>query len=190
MMSQPLNRRSHPIQEHADYEIIHSSQQDQSHIIIRVNIFKTHRQVVQYIMPTEAYKLSQAELLFVDEAAAIPLPLTQKLLGPYITFLSSTITGYEGTGRSLSLKLINELRRKDAGCLNLNLSLNCSGKSVARNRTQGTYPLRIERPRRKMVIFLPLSRLRVDAVPSNVWDPPPGPVRAVLRESRLAVQLS
>ena len=60
-------------------------------------------------------KLSQAELLIIDEAAAIPLPLTQQLLGPYIVILSSTITGYEGTGRSLSLKLLNELRKKDAG---------------------------------------------------------------------------
>jgi N-acetyltransferase 10 len=28
------------------------------------------------------------------------------MLGPYVVFLSSTINGYEGTGRSLSLKLI------------------------------------------------------------------------------------
>ena len=34
---------------------------------------------------------------------------------PYIVVLSSTITGYEGTGRSLSLKLLNELRKQDAG---------------------------------------------------------------------------
>ena len=72
----------------------------------------------------------------VDEAAAIPLPLVKKLMGPYLLFLSSTINGYEGTGapaykstntdtftstkvqiltqsgtgRSLSLKLIEQLR--------------------------------------------------------------------------------
>lgn len=55
---------------------------------------------------------TQAELVAVDEAAAIPLPLVKKLLGPYLVFLSSTITGYEGTGRSLSLKLVSQLREQ------------------------------------------------------------------------------
>lgn len=32
------------------------------------------------------------------------------MLGPYLVFLASTINGYEGTGRSLSLKLLNQLR--------------------------------------------------------------------------------
>lgn len=102
-------------QDHSDYEIIYSPVTDQSHVILRINVFKTHRQTIQYIAPSESVKLSQAELLIIDEAAAIPLPLTQQLLGPYIVILSSTITGYEGTGRSLSLKLLNELRKKDAG---------------------------------------------------------------------------
>ena len=31
-------------------------------------------------------------------------------MGPYLVFLASTINGYEGTGRSLSLKLIQQLR--------------------------------------------------------------------------------
>lgn len=51
--------------------------------------------------------LSQAELLVIDEAAAIPITLVKNLLGPYLIFLSSTINGYEGTGRSLSLKLLH-----------------------------------------------------------------------------------
>jgi len=49
-------------------------------------------------------------LLIIDEAAAIPLPLVRNLLGPYLVFMASTINGYEGTGRSLSLKLIQQLR--------------------------------------------------------------------------------
>ena len=48
----------------------------------------------------------------MDEAAAIPLPTVRQLLGPYLVFLSSTVNGYEGTGRSLSLKLINDLRTR------------------------------------------------------------------------------
>ena len=56
--------------------------------------------------------LAQAEMVVVDEAAAIPITLVKKLLGPYMVILSSTIHGYEGTGRSLSLKLIQNLRGK------------------------------------------------------------------------------
>lgn len=48
--------------------------------------------------------------MVIDEAAAIPLPFVKAMLGPYLVFLASTINGYEGTGRSLSLKLLNQLR--------------------------------------------------------------------------------
>jgi tRNA(Met) cytidine acetyltransferase len=46
-----------------------------------------------------------AELLLVDEASAIPLPMLEKMLGifPKIVF-ASTIHGYEGTGRGFALK--------------------------------------------------------------------------------------
>jgi N-acetyltransferase 10 len=54
--------------------------------------------------------LAQAELVVVDEAAAIPITVVKKLLGPYMVILSSTVHGYEGTGRSLSLKLIQQLK--------------------------------------------------------------------------------
>lgn len=64
----------------------------------------------QYIHPTDNHRLSQAELLVIDEAAAIPLPYIKSMLGPYLVFLASTINGYEGTGRSLSLKLLQQLR--------------------------------------------------------------------------------
>ncbi|CAK7308784.1 RNA cytidine acetyltransferase [Vulpes lagopus] len=62
----------------------------------------------------DAVKLGQAELVVIDEAAAIPLPLVKSLLGPYLVFMASTINGYEGTGRSLSLKLIQQLRQQSA----------------------------------------------------------------------------
>jgi N-acetyltransferase 10 len=65
---------------------------------------------VQYIQPQDAHVLGQAELVVIDEAAAIPLPLVRNLIGPYLVFMASTINGYEGTGRSLSLKLIQQLR--------------------------------------------------------------------------------
>ena len=54
--------------------------------------------------------------MIIDEAAAIPLPLVKQLLtnANYLVFLSSTINGYEGTGRSLSLKLLEQLREQSA----------------------------------------------------------------------------
>lgn len=62
--------------------------------------------------------LGQAELVIIDEAAAIPLPLVRKLIGPYLVFMASTINGYEGTGRSLSIKLIQQLREQTRSAIN------------------------------------------------------------------------
>ncbi|XP_073221584.1 uncharacterized protein [Cicer arietinum] len=45
-------------------------------------------------------------------SAAIPLPMVKYLLGQYLVFLSSTVNGYEGTGRSLSLKLVQKLQEQ------------------------------------------------------------------------------
>jgi len=102
-------------QDHADYTIIQSTNPAFNKAIVRVNIHRNHRQTIQYIQPQDAYTLGQAELLVIDEAAAIPLPLVRKLMGPYLVFMASTINGYEGTGRSLSLKLIQQLREQSRG---------------------------------------------------------------------------
>ncbi|OJJ62144.1 hypothetical protein ASPSYDRAFT_40753 [Aspergillus sydowii CBS 593.65] len=101
--------------DHADYTILQSTNPDFNKAIVRVNIHRQHRQTIQYIQPQDAHVLGQAELLVIDEAAAIPLPLVRKLMGPYLVFMASTINGYEGTGRSLSLKLIQQLREQSRG---------------------------------------------------------------------------
>jgi len=98
--------------DHLDYEIVQSTNPEFNNSVVRVNIFKTHRQTIQYIQPTDYQKLGQAELLVIDEAAAIPLPIVKSLLGPYLVFIASTVNGYEGTGRSLSLKLIKQLKEQ------------------------------------------------------------------------------
>ncbi|KAK2917695.1 RNA cytidine acetyltransferase [Channa argus] len=116
-------------QEHLDYEIIQSLNPEFNKAVVRVNIFKEHRQTIQYIHPGDAVKLGQAELLVIDEAAAIPLPLVKNLLGPYLVFMASTINGYEGTGRSLSLKLIQQLRQQSA---------DSQQSTTAENRTTNT----------------------------------------------------
>ena len=98
--------------DHVDYTIIQSTNPDFNKAIVRVNVHRQHRQTIQYVQPQDAYALGQAELVIIDEAAAIPLPLVKKLMGPYLVFMASTINGYEGTGRSLSLKLIQQLREQ------------------------------------------------------------------------------
>lgn len=103
--------------DHVDYSIIQSTNPDFNKAIVRVNVHRQHRQTIQYIQPQDAYTLGQAELVVIDEAAAIPLPLVKKLMGPYLVFMASTINGYEGTGRSLSLKLIQQLRDQSNGTL-------------------------------------------------------------------------
>ena len=94
---------------------------------------KAQHQMVRYVRPRDVDKLVGAELVAIDEAAAIPLPIVRRLLQlnanhggrgkggsgvegeeRRLTFLSSTINGYEGTGRALSLKLIKELRDSNA----------------------------------------------------------------------------
>lgn len=100
--------------EHLDYDLVESTNPAFGKAIVRVNVYRSHRQTVQYIQPQHYAKLAQAELLVIDEAAAIPLPIVKNMLGPYLIFLCSTVNGYEGTGRSLSLKLIQQLRAQGA----------------------------------------------------------------------------
>ncbi|XP_076620661.1 RNA cytidine acetyltransferase l(1)G0020 [Colletes latitarsis] len=102
-------------QEHLDYGLVQSINPEFNKATVRVNVFRDHRQTIQYIHPTDAHKLNQAELLVIDEAAAIPLPYVKAMLGPYLIFLASTINGYEGTGRSLSLKLLQQLKSQTVG---------------------------------------------------------------------------
>ncbi|XP_011312342.1 N-acetyltransferase 10 [Fopius arisanus] len=97
-----------------DYDLIQSTNPEFNKATIRIDVHRDHRQTIQYIHPTDAHKLSQAELLVIDEAAAIPLSYVRAMLGPYLVFLASTINGYEGTGRSLSLKLLQQLRSSTA----------------------------------------------------------------------------
>lgn len=123
-------------QEHLDYDLVQSTNPDFNKAIVRVNIYHDHRQTIQYIHPTDSNRLSQAELLVIDEAAAIPLPFVKAMLGPYLVFLTSTINGYEGTGRSLSLKLLQQLRTQAApvGITNME-SVNKKAAAAATGRT-------------------------------------------------------
>lgn len=106
-------------QEHMDYSITYNKASGREAIkcITAIHIHRSHRQVIQYIPPHETDKFSASEIVAIDEAAAIPLPVVRALMHQpnRLTFLSSTVNGYEGTGRALSLKLIKELRDVKGG---------------------------------------------------------------------------
>lgn len=62
-------------------------------------------------------------LLLIDEAAALPIPLLAQLEHHYkrVVF-SSTLHGYEGSGRGFNLKFIPYLQRSSAGLKQLHLT--------------------------------------------------------------------
>ena len=107
--------------EKTDYDVLKHRTESGVDVPARVDVFQTNeeggpttRQMVQYVSPSDSHRLAHAELVVVDEAAALPLPVVEKLLGPYVVFLASTVTGYEGTGRALQLKLLAKLRKAHA----------------------------------------------------------------------------
>lgn len=106
-------------EQHTDYDIVYT-QGPNGKYISRISIFKDHRQSIRYVSPNDSN--GSAELVVIDEAAAIPLPTVKKLLGPHLTFMASTVHGYEGTGRALSLKLVRQLRSGDAPLYELTLN--------------------------------------------------------------------
>lgn len=106
-------------EEHQDYTVTRSLDPEHNQAIVRIEVSRqSHRQSLVYMAPWElaghlGMGEQQADLVCVDEAAAIPLALVRLIVrGPRLVFLSSTVNGYEGTGRSLSLKLIKQLRQE------------------------------------------------------------------------------
>ena len=96
--------------EHTHYEVVRGGK-EVGKSILSVNVFKTHKQQVQYILVNSLHV--HCDLLVIDEAAAIPLPFVKRMLNNYPVLLSSTVHGYEGTGRALSLKLFNNLQDRN-----------------------------------------------------------------------------
>ncbi len=69
---------------------------------------------IQYIPPDELLRTRPpARLLLVDEAAAIPAPLLGNMLDHYhrVVF-TTTVHGYEGTGRGFAVRFVGELNRR------------------------------------------------------------------------------
>ncbi|XP_048481373.1 RNA cytidine acetyltransferase [Plutella xylostella] len=98
-------------QEHIDYNIVRSTNPEFKKAIVRINVARNSRQTVQYITPDDTSLLAAADLVLVDEAAAIPIQRVQAAAEKApLALLSSTVSGYEGTGRALSLKLFSQLQ--------------------------------------------------------------------------------
>ncbi|KAF5689494.1 tRNA(Met) cytidine acetyltransferase [Fusarium circinatum] len=148
--------------DHADYSIIQSTNPDFNKAIVRVNIHRQHRQTIQYIRPQDAHVLGQAELVVIDEAAAIPLPLVKKLMGPYLVFMASTINGYEGTGRSLSLKLIKQLRDQSRTASTAGEGMEITDRSTG--KTSKTEEFQAGRKLREITLSEPIRYGQGDAV--------------------------
>ena len=166
--------------DHVDYTIIQSTNPDFNKAIVRVNVHRQHRQTIQYIQPQDAYALGQAELVVIDEAAAIPLPLVRKLMGPYLVFMASTINGYEGTGRSLSLKLIQQLRDQAGG------RIKASGEDQSKAMTNGSTSTPKSRTLREITLSQPIRYAQGDLV--EKWLNKVLCLDATLPTAKLAVQ--
>ncbi|KAJ1508082.1 hypothetical protein HMI56_007470 [Coelomomyces lativittatus] len=112
---------------HLDYEVIHAGTPSSTSTlstpstkrvtslaipcVVQINVYKTHRQTIRYATPHDVHHMtSSMEILVIDEAAAIPLPIVKQWTFPALVFLASTVHGYEGTGRSLSLKFIESFK--------------------------------------------------------------------------------
>lgn len=75
--------------------------------------FKSRIINVIYKNPFESLN-SDADILVIDEAAGLPFPLLAKFLDKFKKIIfSTTIHGYEGTGRTFSVRFIDLLRKKD-----------------------------------------------------------------------------
>ncbi|SCV74769.1 BQ2448_7798 [Microbotryum intermedium] len=142
-------------EEHLDYDIVQSTNPEWKGAVVRVNIFRQHRQTIQYIQPQDFHVLGQAELVVIDEAAAIPLPLVRSLLGPYLVFMASTINGYEGTGRSLSLKLLQQLREMSRPSSAMSAPTSTNGGNTD-DKASGSTPLAITRTLKEIKLETPI----------------------------------
>jgi len=82
---------------------------------IKINEFKTILKCnygkLEVLSPYKIVK-SRADIVFVDEAAGIPIPLLFRIMKKFrLTAFSSTVHGYEGAGRGFSLRFLKALEK-------------------------------------------------------------------------------
>lgn len=52
--------------EKVDFDITTSNTKEYENAVIKINIFKTHTQFVQYLFPSESHKIGHADLIVID----------------------------------------------------------------------------------------------------------------------------
>ncbi|MBQ4834441.1 tRNA(Met) cytidine acetyltransferase [Pseudoalteromonas sp. MMG010] len=81
---------------------------------LNTNLDTTQKQLanLRYVAPDALLStLPQCDVLFVDEAAAIPVPMLQAMLQHYPRIIfASTLVGYEGNGRGYTLRFTHYLK--------------------------------------------------------------------------------
>ncbi len=96
---------------------VHAQRVMQSGERVTKDRFEAGQGSIQFIAPDELLSsLPECDLLLVDEAAAIPVPMLQQITSHYHRLVfSSTIHGYEGCGRGFTLKFVDWLKKQRAG---------------------------------------------------------------------------
>ena len=49
-------------------------------VIVEIQVFRDHKQIIKYIPPTDPSLFHNADLIAIDEAAAIPLPNIKEII--------------------------------------------------------------------------------------------------------------
>ena len=97
-------------EENKNFKIIQDSKLKH---IVKIEIFCTHRQNIIFLFPNEIETIKESiDLLVIDEAASIPISILESINGSFIVFMSTTTSGYEGTGKYFTLKFIKKLKEK------------------------------------------------------------------------------
>ncbi len=123
------------------------------------------QQVTLAMLLADAPAARRPEVILIDEAAQLPVPLLQRLcaLHPQARLIfASTVHGYEGTGRGFTLRFLSWLTRQPQGL----------------TRYQLTEPIRWDSGD-------PLERLVFDAL---LLDAEPAPLPATLDPGRLVAR--